>query len=126
MVETPRGVRNDATNISVFYENIGFSSSLSSVQYLKDISAGLKFLLQKVAQIPQAANLYKQTGAAWSIYMLTLFQLCLSTIREQGLTTPNIQEIIEQHSRWAFLLVFHSHTPIISLLQVEASQRLRI
>ena len=65
----------------------------------KNISAGLKFLLQKVAQIPQAANLYKQTGAAWSVYMLTLFQLCLSSIREEGLNTANIQEIIEEHSR---------------------------
>ena len=59
-------------------------------------------MLQKVAQIPQAANLYKQTGASWSIYMLTLFQLCLSTIRDHRLTTANIQEIIEEHSRWAF------------------------
>ena len=59
----------------------------------------MKFLLQKVAQIPQAANLYKQTGAAWSIYMMTLFQLCLSTIREQRLNTANIQEVIEEHSR---------------------------
>ena len=56
-------------------------------------------MLQKVAQIPQAANLYKQTGAAWSIYMITLFHLCLSAIREQELNTANIQEIIEEHSR---------------------------
>ena len=81
----------------------------SSAHHLVIFSAGLKFLLQKVAQIPQAANLYKQTGAAWSIYMLTLFQLCLSTIREQGLTTANIQEVIEEHSRWAFTGLSLSH-----------------
>ena len=95
-------------------------------QYLQNISAGLKFLLQKVAQIPQAANLYKQTGAAWSIYMLTLFQLCLSSIREQGLNTANIQEIIEELSRWDFYWFFTltSIRPYLSL-QVEASQQLR-
>ena len=42
----------------------------------------MKFLLQKVAQIPHAANLYKQTGAAWSIYMMTLFKICLADIRD--------------------------------------------
>ena len=42
---------------------------------------GLKFLLQKVAQLNKAANLYKQAGAAWNLIALTLFELCLVQIR---------------------------------------------
>lgn len=63
----------------------------------------MKFLLQKVAQIPHAANLYKQTGAAWSIYMMTLFKICLADIRDNKLHTQEIQELIEEHSRFVFL-----------------------
>ena len=46
-----------------------------------DSRTGLKFLLQKVAQLNKAANLYKQAGAAWNLIALTLFELCLVQIR---------------------------------------------
>lgn len=43
-----------------------------------DVRPGLKFLIQKVAQIDVAANLYKQTGISWTIGALVLFELCLN------------------------------------------------
>ncbi len=43
-----------------------------------DSRPGLKFLVQKVAQLNNAANLYKQAGAAWSLTAITLFDLCLA------------------------------------------------
>ncbi|XP_023223516.1 brefeldin A-inhibited guanine nucleotide-exchange protein 3-like [Centruroides sculpturatus] len=43
-----------------------------------DVRPGLKFLIQKVAQIDVAANLYKQTGISWTIRALVLFELCLN------------------------------------------------
>lgn len=42
-----------------------------------DSRPGLKFLLQKVAQLDRAANLYRQAGAAWTINLITLFDLCI-------------------------------------------------
>lgn len=42
-----------------------------------DSRPGLKFLLQKVAQLERAANLYRQAGAAWTINLITLFDLCI-------------------------------------------------
>ncbi|XP_059476210.1 brefeldin A-inhibited guanine nucleotide-exchange protein 3 isoform X2 [Neocloeon triangulifer] len=48
---------------------------------------GLKFLMQKVAQLQRAANLYRQAGAAWTIKMVTLFELSIHTLcllEEQG------------------------------------------
>ena len=62
-----------------------------------DSRPGLKFLLQKVAQIPHAANLYKQAGAAWSIRAVTLFDICLSNIRNKNVTAVSIQLFLEDH-----------------------------
>ena len=59
---------------------------------------GLKFLLQKVAQIPHAANLYKQTGASWSIYGVTLFELCMRSIREDKISGVEIKDYLEEYS----------------------------
>ena len=57
-----------------------FSASYhSGIEF--DSRPGLKFLLQKVAQLNKAANLYKQAGAAWNLMALTLFELCLVQIR---------------------------------------------
>ena len=64
-----------------------------------DSRPGLKFLLQKVAQIPHAANLYKQAGAAWSIRGVTLFDICLSNIRNKGVTADGVQLVLEDHVR---------------------------
>ncbi|XP_055950997.1 brefeldin A-inhibited guanine nucleotide-exchange protein 3-like isoform X2 [Argiope bruennichi] len=44
-----------------------------------DVRPGLKFLIQKVAQTNVAANLYKQAGVSWTIHMVTIFELCMSS-----------------------------------------------
>ena len=64
-----------------------------------DSRPGLKFLLQKVAQIPHAANLYKQAGAAWSIRAVTLFDICLSNIRNKNCTAATVQLFLEDHCK---------------------------
>ena len=64
-----------------------------------DSRPGLKFLLQKVAQIPAAANLYWQVGqrdggrrrapsfqaaAAWSLRVTVLWDLCVERAAQEG------------------------------------------
>ncbi|GFX32652.1 brefeldin A-inhibited guanine nucleotide-exchange protein 3 [Trichonephila clavipes] len=44
-----------------------------------DVRPGLKFLVQKVAQTNVAANLYKQAGVSWTIQMVTIFEMCMSS-----------------------------------------------
>ena len=55
---------------------------------------GLKFLLQKVAQIPHAANLYRQLKVAWSVYAGYLFDSCLRHIKERNLSTMDVKEYL--------------------------------
>ncbi|KAJ8686702.1 hypothetical protein QAD02_022496 [Eretmocerus hayati] len=51
---------------------------LSYVAAVKfDSRPGLKFLLQKVANLQRPANLYQQAGTAWTIKVLILLELCL-------------------------------------------------
>jgi brefeldin A-inhibited guanine nucleotide-exchange protein 3 len=45
-----------------------------------DSRPGLKFLIQKVAELDRAANLYRQAGAAWTINLIALFDLCLHKV----------------------------------------------
>lgn len=42
-----------------------------------DARPGLKFLVQKVAHAKAAANLYKQSGASWTMHSVVLLELCL-------------------------------------------------
>lgn len=49
-----------------------------------DSRPGLKFLLQKVAQLDRAANLYRQAGAAWTINLIALFDLCIHDQQHHG------------------------------------------
>ncbi|CAL1288840.1 unnamed protein product [Larinioides sclopetarius] len=44
-----------------------------------DVRPGLKFLIQKVAYTNVAANLYKQAGVSWTIHMVTVFEMCMSS-----------------------------------------------
>ncbi|GIY54585.1 brefeldin A-inhibited guanine nucleotide-exchange protein 3 [Caerostris extrusa] len=44
-----------------------------------DMRPGLKFLVQKVAQTNVAANLYKQAGVSWTIQMVAIFEICMSS-----------------------------------------------
>ncbi|XP_063717969.1 brefeldin A-inhibited guanine nucleotide-exchange protein 3-like isoform X3 [Symsagittifera roscoffensis] len=42
-----------------------------------DVRPGLKFLIQKVAKIEVAANLYRQVGASFTFYMHVLTEMCI-------------------------------------------------
>ena len=59
----------------------------------------MKFLLQKVSQIPQAANLYKQTGTAWGIFGVTLFDLCVTAIREEKVNEAEVKKHLDKATK---------------------------
>jgi len=68
---------------------------LSYVAALKfDCRPGLKFLVQKVANLEQPANLYRQAAAAWTIKIVTLFELCLHEIEELRATLELVKTIL--------------------------------
>ncbi|RZF38153.1 hypothetical protein LSTR_LSTR005514 [Laodelphax striatellus] len=60
-----------------------------------DSRPGLKFLVQKVAGLDRAANLYRQAGAAWTLKVVTLFDLCLHKVGKSGATLDNVKKIME-------------------------------
>ncbi|KAJ8893488.1 hypothetical protein PR048_006086 [Dryococelus australis] len=60
-----------------------------------DSRPGLKFLVQKVASLERAANLYRQAGAAWTIKVVTLFDLCLHEVGKNGATLKKVKRILE-------------------------------
>lgn len=64
-----------------------------------DCRPGMKFLVQKVAQLSNAANLYKQAGASWCLMALTLFHLCLIRLRNPEVTAQEIKRCLEQEHR---------------------------
>lgn len=68
---------------------------LSYVAALKfDCRPGLKFLVQKVANLEQPANLYRQAAAAWTVKIITLFELCLREIEELNATLELVKTIL--------------------------------
>ena len=52
-----------------------------------------------MAQIPHAANLYKQSGFSWSIYGITIFDLCISAIRKNKVDASEIKDFLEEHTQ---------------------------
>lgn len=63
-----------------------------------DCRPGLKFLVQKVANLPQPANLYRQAGVAWTIKIVTLFELCLHEIEEARASLETVKTILTSAS----------------------------
>lgn len=61
-----------------------------------DSRPGLKFLIQKVAGLEKAANLYKQAGGAWTLTLVALFEICLH--RTSLLNSDQIRQIVEKNS----------------------------
>lgn len=61
-----------------------------------DSRPGLKFLIQKVAGLEKAANLYKQAGGAWTLTLVALFEICLH--RTSLLSSDQIRQIVEKNS----------------------------
>nr|XP_012139753.1 PREDICTED: brefeldin A-inhibited guanine nucleotide-exchange protein 3 isoform X3 [Megachile rotundata] len=59
-----------------------------------DCRPGLKFLVQKVTNLQQPANLYRQAGAAWTIKMVTLFELCLREIENTKATLDTVKSVL--------------------------------
>ncbi|XP_076763576.1 brefeldin A-inhibited guanine nucleotide-exchange protein 3 [Xylocopa sonorina] len=71
------------------------SLDLSYATALKfDSRPGLKFLVQKVADLPQPANLYRQAGVAWTIKIVALFELCLREIEATGASLETVKAIL--------------------------------
>lgn len=64
-----------------------------------DSRPGLKFLVQKVAQLNNAANLYKQAGASWSLIALTLFDLCAARLKVKKITSEEIKHCLDQQQK---------------------------
>ncbi|XP_067003777.2 brefeldin A-inhibited guanine nucleotide-exchange protein 3 [Anabrus simplex] len=60
-----------------------------------DSRPGLKFLVQKVANLERAANLYRQAGAAWTLKVVTLFDLCLHEVGKSGATLEKVKLMLE-------------------------------
>nr|XP_033187319.1 brefeldin A-inhibited guanine nucleotide-exchange protein 3 isoform X2 [Bombus vancouverensis nearcticus] len=63
-----------------------------------DCRPGLKFLVQKVANLPQPANLYRQAGVAWTIKIVTLFELCLHKIEDTQASLETVKMILASNS----------------------------
>lgn len=69
----------------------------SSIEF--DSRPGLKFLMQKVANIDFAANLYKQMTSSWMIYYIAMVDSYLNDIDHYNLTTDDLKYILESCSR---------------------------
>lgn len=61
-----------------------------------DSRPGLKFLIQKVAGLEKAANLYKQAGGAWTLALVTFFEICIN--RTSLLNSDQIKHIVDKKS----------------------------
>lgn len=64
---------------------------------LFDSRPGLKFLMQKVAGLEKAANLYRQAGASCTLKIVTLFELYLYEIRSLDVTLKTVKEHVENY-----------------------------
>lgn len=64
-----------------------------------DSRPGLKFLLQKVANLQRPANLYHQASTAWTIKMFTLFELCLRELVRSDVNLDSIRQILSSDGR---------------------------
>ncbi|CAB0036986.1 unnamed protein product [Trichogramma brassicae] len=73
---------------------------LSYVAALKfDSRPGLKFLLQKVANLQRPANLYHQACAAWTIKIVALFDLSLAEIGKCGADLKQTKRLVLNDSK---------------------------
>ncbi|XP_055614416.1 brefeldin A-inhibited guanine nucleotide-exchange protein 3-like, partial [Uranotaenia lowii] len=60
-----------------------------------DQRPGLKFLIQKVSNIDNAANLYKQMTSSWIINYMTLVDVYINNIRAYDLNEDDIKYILD-------------------------------
>lgn len=59
-----------------------------------DSRPGLKFLVQKVTQLQNAANMYKTAGAAWSLEVSTLFILAVEVIKSDPDSIQKVKTLL--------------------------------
>lgn len=78
-------------HVEIFLSALDFSY-VAALKF--DCRPGLKFLVQKVANLEQPANLYRQAAAAWTIKIITLFELCLREIEELHATLELVKTIL--------------------------------
>ncbi|KAI4492341.1 hypothetical protein M0802_009851 [Mischocyttarus mexicanus] len=64
-----------------------------------DCRPGLKFLVQKVADLEQPANLYRQAGAAWTIKFITLFELFLREAEETAIDLDYVKNFLSNSNK---------------------------
>ncbi|XP_026279245.2 brefeldin A-inhibited guanine nucleotide-exchange protein 3 [Frankliniella occidentalis] len=60
-----------------------------------DARPGLKFLVQKVAGLDSAANLYRQAAAAWTIKVVVLVDVALHEIAVTSASTDDVRRLME-------------------------------
>ncbi|XP_043264264.1 brefeldin A-inhibited guanine nucleotide-exchange protein 3 [Colletes gigas] len=78
-------------HVDIFFSAL----DLSYAAALKfDCRPGLKFLVQKVANLRQPANLYRQAGAAWTVKIVTLFELCLREMDDTEVTLETVKSML--------------------------------
>ncbi|XP_066597342.1 brefeldin A-inhibited guanine nucleotide-exchange protein 3 [Prorops nasuta] len=59
-----------------------------------DCRPGLKFLMQKVVDLEQPANLYRQAGNAWTIKVVTLLELSLREVEDTRADVDLVKRIL--------------------------------
>lgn len=64
-----------------------------------DSRPGLKFLLQKVANLRRPANLYHQASTAWTVKMFTLLELCLRELARCGADLEDVRQLLCREGR---------------------------
>ncbi|KAG7209797.1 hypothetical protein KM043_011413 [Ampulex compressa] len=84
-----------AQHVDIFLSALDFSY-VAALKF--DCRPGLKFLVQKVANLQQPANLYRQAGAAWTIKIVTLFELCLSEVERTKADLDTVKMILASSS----------------------------
>ncbi|CAK9833529.1 Brefeldin A-inhibited guanine nucleotide-exchange protein 3 [Anthophora retusa] len=81
----------NSQHVDIFLSALDFSYA-TALKF--DCRPGLKFVVQKVANLPQPANLYRQAGVAWTIKIVTLFELCLREVAETKATLDTVKMIL--------------------------------
>ncbi|KAF7995651.1 hypothetical protein HCN44_006758 [Aphidius gifuensis] len=86
--------RLNINHIDIFLSALDYSYASA---WKFDNRPGLKFLIQKVANLDQPANLYRQTCAAWTIKILTLLDICLNEINITNVNMEFVKLIIKKN-----------------------------
>lgn len=81
------------SHINVLFSCLDFSYE-KAISF--DSRPGLKFLLQKVAGLEKATNLYKQAGACWTLKIIALFELYLFESQKCNVTLDKVKDHMEK------------------------------